>query len=180
MVTFVPLALRWKAFNLCPGNGFASDRYRAIEIERCMMKILGEWEDTPYNTKFADKGVGVYCSAFVCRVLDELYQREPTALPAIPADIGFHSREGAAAGLHWFMRTYPAFKKLQGIEIEPGDILITGPVGGGPGHAMIVGPRENTLWQADEGGVHYTGMSLPDSYELYDVFRSTDREKWFR
>lgn len=179
MIRFEPLPLQWKAFNLCPNNGFASDRYRAIEIERRMIKILAEWEGTPYDTKFANKGIGVHCSSFICRVLDELYRLEPTDLPAIPADIGFHNRAGAIAGLRWFMRQYPACQQLTGSDVEPGDILITGPKGGGPGHAMIVGPRENTIWQATDGGVHYTGMALPEIYELYAAFRFRDRKDWF-
>lgn len=179
MIVYKPLPLRWQAFNLCPDNGFAQDRYRAIEIERRMAKILDEWEYTPYDTKFAEKGKGVHCSAFVCRVLDELYRREPTPLPNIPNDIGFHDRAGAIAGLRWFMRQYPACYQVTGTDVQPGDVLITGPVGGGPGHAMIVGPRENTLWQASDTGVHYTGMSLPDIYELHATFRFRDREKWY-
>jgi hypothetical protein len=172
--------LQWRALNLCPGNGFASDRYRAIEIERRLMRILGEWEGTPYNTMFAEKRVGVHCSSFVCRVLDELYKRPPTDLPAIPRDIGFHNRAGAIAGLRWFMRQYPTCQQLTDNYVEPGDILIVGPKGGGPGHAMIVGPRENTIWQASEGGVHYTGMALPEIYEFHAAFRFRDRKDWFQ
>lgn len=178
-IAYKILPVKWQALNLCPSNGFASDRYRAIEIERRMMRILGEWEGTPYNTKFAEKQSGVHCTAFVCRVLDELYQLPETKLPNIPVDIGFHNRAGAVAGLRWFMRKYPACYKLTGTIVQPGDIIITGPVGGGPGHALIVGPKENTMWQASGPGVHYTGLALPGIYELHAIYRFKDREKWY-
>ncbi len=75
-IKYVPLSLEWKALRLAPpGNGFASEFARSGNIERRMMRILSEWERTPYNTAHADKGIGVYCSAFVCRVLDEWYRR---------------------------------------------------------------------------------------------------------
>ena len=179
-IRYVPLSLQWKALRLAPhGNGFGSEYARSFMIELRLARILGEWESTPYNTKFADKGEGVYCSAFVCRVLDELYRREPTELLNIPHDISFHDREGAMSGLKWFMRQFPACEQITNGEVEPGDVLITGPVGGGPGHAMIVGPRENTLWQATgTSGVHYTGFALPEIFELHAAFRFKDREVW--
>ncbi len=100
-------------------------------------------------------------------------------MPEIPHDISFHNRKGAMSGLRWFMRQFPTCKQQTNGEIEPGDVLITGPVGGGPGHAMIVGPWENQIWQATgASGVHFTGMALPHIFELHAVFRFTDREVW--
>lgn len=177
----VPLPIKWTAMKLVANNGFAFHFYRAAEIERRLLRILTEWEDTRYDLKFSDKGAGIYCTAFVVRVLDELYGRPRTPLPSIPDDIGFHSKHGAYAGFKWFMRQYPTRRRLRDNKVQPGDIVIVGPNGGGPGHAMIVGPRENTLWHATgTRGVHYTGMGLPASYQFFAAYRFEDRERWYR
>lgn len=178
-IRYMPLPLRWEVLKLVEDNGFAMDQARSSAIERRLARILGEWERTPYDMKFAQKGVGVYCSAFVCRVLDELYRCEPTPLPKIPNDIGFHCREGAVAGLRWFLRQYPACTRLTSDMVQPGDVIVIGPHGGGPGHAMIVGPQENTIWQTTGlSGVHYTGFALPEIYQFHAAFRFMDREVW--
>lgn len=178
MIQYVPIPISWQIFNLGGTNGFGSDHVRASKIEKRMRHILDQWKDTPYNTKFATPGVGIYCSAFVCRVLDELYRIWPADLPIIPADVGFHSRKGAVAGLRWFRRRYPASYRIIGGETQPGDVFIVGPKGGGPGHAMIVGPQENTLWHASSTGVCYTGFMLPDNLKVYAIYRFKDREAW--
>ena len=178
-IQYVPLPLRWEVLKLASDNGFSNDHVCASKIENRLHRILGEWEGTPFDMKFARKGKGVYCTAFVCHVLDELYRHEPTSMLTIPDDISFHNHDGAVAGLRWFMRKFPTCFRLTDTIIQPGDILITGPDGGGPGHAMIVGPQENTLWQSTGvSGVHYTGMALPEPFRLFAKFRFRDRESW--
>lgn len=178
MIHHRDVGLRWRALNL-GGGDFASDRVRERLIERRLARILGEWEGTPYVAGQRMKKVGVFCTAFVASVLDELYRQEPTQLPALPIDISFHSKEGAMGGMRWFLRHYPNHVAVDNGILEPGDIVITGPVGGGPGHAMIVGPRENTIWEANGlGGVRYTGLTLADQYVYFGAFRLTDREVW--
>ena len=181
MTRYISIPLQWKALRLAPpGNGFGYHYVRASHIERRLARILGEWERTPYDIKFAEKGVGVYCTAFIARVLDELYGQDPTPLLKIPDDIAFHSTEGAFSGLKWFMRQYPTCERITDGVVEPGNVIIVGPVGGGPGHAMMVGPRENALWQASGSGVHYTGFALPDTYQFFAAYKFTDCERWFR
>lgn len=178
----VPLPLQWTVLQLTSDseNDFSNRLVKAANIERRLARILGEWELTPYDTKFADKGIGSSCAGFVCRVLDELYGQSKTDLPSIPTDISFHSPSGALASLKWFMRAFPQAKRIKDGWVQPGDVIITKPTHGGPGHAMIVGPRENTLWQNIKGGVgvHFTGLYVSASEELHSVFRFTDREKW--
>ena len=159
-------------------NGVSEDIARASKIERRLARILGDWEDTPYRAGIVQQGVGVYCTAFVARVLDELYGRPPTPMPKIPHDVGDHNKKRALAALRWFTRQFPtSFEILDG-EVEPGDILMVGPNTGGPGHAMIVGPRENTVWQASGRCVHYTGLYLPEGFKLFQARRFEDREVW--
>lgn len=137
------------------------------------------WEGTPYREGQSVRGVGTFCTAFVCAVLDELYQDgRATSLPEIPTDASMHDRSTALAGLRWFLRRYPEHAEVTSGKIQPGDVLVTGPSGGGPGHAILVGPRENTLWQCSGGSVHFTGMALPDCYQLHAVYRMKDRIRW--
>lgn len=182
---YIDVGLAWQTFNLGKG-GF----YRAAEgsFVRRLERILGEWEGTPYRNGQSLKGVGTFCTAFLCSVLDELYRKaQPTPLPDIPPDAAMHDPERARGGLRWFLETYPNHVRVEpeidgpykGRRIvQPGDVLVSGPVGGGPGHAILVGPRENTLWQCSGQSVHWTGLYLPDCYSLFAAYRMTDRETW--
>lgn len=166
---FLPLRLDWQPM---------SEPFGPV-VELRLREILEQWEDTPYLSGQAVPGIGVYCTAFVARVLDELYRQPDTPLPSLPNDIGFHNRAGALAGLRYFMRRYPNHTEVDGWMVEPGDVLITGPANGGPGHAMIVGPDPETLWQADTGvGVHRSRFVLRASHRLHAVYRFFDRQKW--
>lgn len=178
MTTYLPMPLSWHPMRL--GLGLSNDHVRSSAIEKRIGKVLESWEGTPYSLKMSRRGEGTYCSAFVCHVLDELYFRTPTELPKIPDDISFHDWAGAVAGLKWFLRQFPSAERIEGQgEVEPGDVIITGPVDGGPGHAIIVGSRRNTMWQASGVcGVHYTGLSLPDQAQMHAVFRFRDRGLW--
>lgn len=174
-VHYVPLPLQWRSLNI--GSGL--DRAAEGNLLRRMDRILAEWEGTPYRDGQSVKGVGTFCTAFVCAVLDELYRRTPaTPLPQIPTDASMHDRATAWRGLRWFLSHYPAHEALECTIVQPGDILVTGPQSGGPGHAIFVGPRENTLWQCSGGAVHFTGMHIPDTYTLFAVYRFADRASW--
>lgn len=164
MTSYVPLPLRWRPLQ---------DEVARGRIER----ILCDWEGTPYARGQRVKQVGVFCTAFVCAVLDELYGREPVDLPEIPDDASMHDPARARAGLRWFLRQYPCDVVEDGF-VEPGDVLITGPIAGGPGHAIFVGPQPGTLWQASGPAVHFTGMSIPGEYSLHAVYRLRERQKW--
>ena len=175
-ISYFPIGLRWQSFSI---EGTGTYRAREGDLLRRMEHILADWEDTPYRDGQSVKGMGTYCTAFLCAVLDELYRRPvPTPLPEIPTDAAMHDRATAIEGLRWFLRHYPNHEKVECMIVQPGDVLVTGPRGGGPGHGILVGPRENTLWQCSGGSVHFTGMSLPDPYELYAVYRFTDRISW--
>jgi hypothetical protein len=175
-VNYVPLPLRWQSFCI-EGTGM----HRAAEggLLRRMERIFGAWEGTPYRDGQAVKRVGTFCTAFLCAVLDELYRVErPTPLPEIPTDAAMHHPPTARAGLRWFLSHYPRHQEVTDGFVQPGDVLVTGPQGGGPGHGILVGPRENTLWQCSADSVHFTGMSIPECYQLFAAYRMTDRSKW--
>lgn len=177
-IQYQPIGLTWTSFNVSSLGMFRPQESR---LARRMGRIMAEWEGTPYLDGQCVKGVGTFCTAFVCSVLDELYGKDrPTPLPEIPTDAAMHDPAKAREGLRWFLSHYPNHEKRVDPHVQPGDVLVTGPRGGGPGHAILVGPCENTLWQCSGGSVHFTGMSLPDQYQLFAVYRMTDRMKWFR
>lgn len=143
-----------------------------------MREILERWNGTPYACGQAASGAGVFCSAFVSRVLDELYRKKPTPLPAIPDDASFHDPAASRAGLRWFLSSYPDHARVENGEVEAGDVLVTAPLGGGPGHGIIVGPDPHTMWESRSIGVCKTGLSAPSGYTLSAVYRLTDKETW--
>lgn len=157
-------------------------------IAERLASVLHSWEDTPYSSSQAERGVGVYCTAFVCGVLDDLFRAEKkTPLNKIPHDVSMHCGASSRAGLRWFLRHYPTADRIYSIttadegeivDVQPGDVLITGPIGGGPGHAIMIGPRKNVMWQASGMAVHYTGFFVPMGYMLYAVYRFSDKERW--
>lgn len=174
-IVYDQLGLKWRSFSINGGT------HRAAEnaLLRRMERILADWEDTPYVDGQSVKRMGTFCTAFVCAVLDELYRRErPIPLPEIPRDASMHDPVTARSGLRWFLEHYPNHAAVTDQIVQPGDILVTGPRGGGPGHAIFVGPHENTLWQCSGKCVHRTGMAIPHSYDLFAVYRMTDRELW--
>jgi len=66
--------------------------------------------------------------------------------------------------------------------IEPGDIIVVGPHGGGPGHGMIVGGRENTIWHSTGIGVQFAGISylwLTDQ-RIFRVYRYLRKDLWLQ
>lgn len=172
MTRFTPMPLRWYPFRLI-GTRFATEIAKAARIERRLAAILSGIEGTPFHQ--------LRCADFAVRVLDELYglPTEEAVASQIPTDIAAHDRRGAVRAMRMLLERYPCHKRLRGRSVEPGDLLVVGPVGGGPGHVMIVGPKENTAWHSlPRSGVHQTGMFLPEHYKFYRAYRCTDREEW--
>ena len=172
-VVYSPMGLRWRE-PCFQGSVNAMRRLRAV---------LASWDDTPYQHNQQIKGVGVNCSRFLAGVLDEMYRRPTkTVLPDFPADGAMHDRAGAFRALRFFLDHYPNHPdEVVDGWCEPGDVIVVGPVNGGPGHAMIVGVDPNTVWHSPgpEESVCFTGFSLPEKYQrLFAVYRMSDRENW--
>lgn len=146
--------------------------------------ILAGWEGTPYvpGRQVAGRGplAGVDCIRFVCGVLDALYgyTREPTFAHTLPPDGAMHNRAGAIKSMRKILSLYQPGENVTDGSLEPGDVIVAGVPGGGPGHALIVGERPNTLWHSTHKGVAWTGLSLGAQSEVHGVFRCTDRERW--
>lgn len=140
--------------------------------------VLRAWEGTPYMAGQQAKKVGVDCVRFVCSVLDEMYRLPRTATPRLPPDKAMHDRKGAIGVMRLIKRLYPHHIRVPiGQPVQPMDIIVVGHLTGGPGHAILVGNRPNTLWQAGTRGVHYTGLGLAGQWQhIFRIYRFTDRE----
>lgn len=144
--------------------------------------VLQSWKGTPYCLGQQCKGMAVDCVRFVCGVLDEMYQQPYKTVGVLQDDIAFHSREAASEGFRTIMQLYPDHTALRGNEVEPGDILICGSKYGGPGHAMIAGTRQSTLWHTNSHKVVQTGLAFPQAgmYHLHRILRADDKDKWLQ
>lgn len=147
-----------------------------------MGEALARWELTPYMRGQRCRGVAVDCVRFVTGLLDDLYGFERAEAPRLPPDIAFHNRRGALAGMREVLRLYRPYDRVRDGTIEPGDVIVSGPVGGGPGHGMIVGVERATIYHAVENlGVIKTGLGLvANSQGFFAIFRVGDKERWAR
>jgi hypothetical protein len=89
-----------------------------------------------------------------------------------------HNPATAVAGLERLSALFPCEEVTDGW-VEPADVLVTGPLFGGPGHAMIVGAMPNTVYHATPAGVVRTGVGFVlMGHRVYRVLRLLGREGW--
>jgi hypothetical protein len=150
-------------------------------------EVLGSWERTPYMVSQQAKGRdgGVDCVRFVCGVMDELRGTQ-TPIETLPQDAAMHNRQSAIMAMHRIGKLFQPNDLIQPTDAtwwaEPGDLAVTSPKGGGPGHAMIVGQARNVLWESSGSGVRKVGLGtvlLPNGpWRLSYVFRPLDKSDW--
>jgi hypothetical protein len=143
--------------------------------------VQQKWLGTPYGAGQQVPGVAVDCVRLLCRMLDELHGLDETPLAQIPPDASMHTREGAQLTMMAIMHAYKPWIKITDGKIEPGDIVVVGPVGGGPGHGMMVSTRRNCLIHADQEEVALAGLGFFSEHQrVFGVFRKGNREEWAR
>lgn len=165
----------------CRRPRILNKEWRALPCSERVHKIASSWENTKYMPLQSRKGGGVDCIRFVCGVADELYGYSRGPAITLPPDQSLHDREGAIAAMKALCRRYePLADVTSDPFIEPGDIIVVGPVGGGPGHAMIVGGYRGHVWEClQEQGVQRSGMpAFGDILELFRIYRVLDKHKW--
>lgn len=162
-------ALAWRPVT---GPPFTLARLFEARLEQ----VLRSWEGTPYMAGQQLRGVGVDCVRFVAAVLDELLGRAPTPIETLPPDASLHNRVGAICGMRAIRKRFMPNAPVQDGPLEPGDIVVTGPVSGGPGHAMIVG-SSRVLWHSSARSVHWTGLRPPKGHKVWRVYRMHDEER---
>lgn len=140
-----------------------------------LAEVLAAWDMTPYRPGQQRRGVGADCVRFVAAVFDELLGRQ-TEITTLPPDTCMHDPAKAAAAVARLRALFDSDEVLDG-SMEPGDAVVTGPIVGGPGHVMVVGPQRNTLWHAARPCVHRTGLGgiYLLGHRVFRVYRLRDR-----
>lgn len=157
--------------------------WRTLPCSERVDEILTSWSGTPYMALQARKGRGggIDCVRFVCCAADELYGFSRGPVESLPPDQALHDRKGAIEAMRAICRRYePLDDATESAYIEPGDIFVVGPIGGGPGHAMIVGGYRGHIWEClQDGGVRRSGMPLLGEHtELFRIYRVKDKHLW--
>lgn len=170
--------LVWNPIGAYGGNG--------AEALLALDDTLRAWDRTPYQSGQRFKGRACDCIGGVFGVIDEIDGRPRATYPGMPADAAMHDRPGAIAAVRELVTRYMPNHKLEADEqgffqVEPGDIVVTGTPGGGPGHVEIVGARKNELWHAQPTpGFHQGGWSFLEQQVLYAIYRIDDKWRWSR
>lgn len=132
----------------------------SASFEERLRSSLMRWKGTPYQAGQQCAQGGVDCVRFVSAVLDEMTGKQ-TEIAKLPPDACFHKPElgykAAAVIRSQYEPTVDVDTEKE--PVQPGDVIITGPKHGGPGHAMIVGLQKGEVWHATNGSVHMTGLS---------------------
>ena len=146
-----------------------------------LREILLAWKPTKYGSGQRCRGVAADCLGFVCGALDEADGRPRAQDPRIPPDTALHDPERARAAIRDLLAIYAPVFAVEG-PLQPFDIILAGPIGGGPGHALLVGTERNTTWSCSQDlGVHQGGWALdPGCGSFHAAYRLADRERWTR
>lgn len=147
------------------------------ETEQRLSDVLELWRGTPYSENAYAPQVGVSCARFVCAIGDHMFRRPPTGLRFIPSDQSLHAPDSARAAMRLLMRRYGARRVKDGF-LEPGDIPVSGPLDGGPGHAQIVGTSPNRIWQAAAPHVWPTGFGPQPGAEVFFGVLRVPKANW--
>jgi hypothetical protein len=131
-----------------PGNPDRAARLAAV---------IRSWEGTPYLPGQQRKKVGVDCVRFVCGVYDELLGRA-TPIHTLPSDACMNDPLQATQVMEKIAGLFGAQEVTSCGVILPGDVIATGPIGGGPGHCLVVGEERKIAWHAVKPRVCRTGF----------------------
>lgn len=149
----------------------------AAAVTQRIEGILESWIDTPYMRGQCAKKQGVDCMRFVTAVFDELYRGVRPRLPNIPQDASLHNRQLAWSTMRAIMRAYgPAKHVVDGV-VEPGDVVVSGPLNGGPGHAIFVAGKPSTMVHSANRSVTRTGVAVIGQ-KVFRIYRPLDKERW--
>ena len=155
-----------------------------VRVAVALGSALNAWMGTPYESgqRFIQRGAD--CIGGVFGVIDMADGRDRAAFPGMPQDAAMHSRSTAIVAVRELVSRYAPSRKVLAKDgifyVEPGDIVVTGSPGGGPGHVEIVGANPNELWHAlPSAGFHQGGWSFLEQQVLYAIYRIQDKYRWF-
>ena len=152
------------------------------QIQENISRTLRAWERTPYESGQRFRGRGADCIGSVFGVVDDLDGRQRAEFPGMPRDTSMHDRASAIATVRELVKRYSPCKKVVARDgyyyVQPGDIVVTGTAGGGPGHVEIVGMK-NELWHSlPDSGFHQGGFGFLQDQTLFAIYRIQDKDRW--
>ena len=147
----------------------------AVAVQERLHQIFLAWEGTPFQDNMQIRGRGVDCVRFMAAVLNEAYREQRCTINQLPRDVGWHDRSRAIQAMRAIHRIYPESAIIRDGSLEPGDVLVTRPPGGGPAHVVMVGGRPGHFWEASSGGVVRCGQPA----KIARTYRATDKNLWF-
>lgn len=165
------------AYKIPPASWSPIQEHDGSAMQLRLQLELDSWVGTPYMIGQQVKGVGVDCARFVGAILDFMGGTR-TPLELIPPDACFHDPALATRALDKFRHLFRPMSIVRGWAVQPGDVMVTGPVGGGPGHGIVVGCAPGTLYEAGSFSVQKTGFAIPSSRRVFGVYRKADRLRW--
>jgi hypothetical protein len=145
---------------------------------------IHNWLETPYESGQSFPKRGADCTGSIFGIVDALDGRARMQPAGFPHDGSLHDRAGAIRTVREIVRRYSPCVKLEPdadgyYQVEPGDIVVTGMPGGGPGHVEMVGPNPNELYHSmPTPGFHQGGWSFLDVQVLYAIYRIEDKHLW--
>lgn len=149
------------------------------DSQRALRAALAAWEGTPYQSGQRFRGRGADCVGAVFGVIDDLDGLARAQAPGLPTDASLHNTAAAVIAVRELVRRYSPCRKVEGLDVRPGHILVTGQGAGGPGHVAIVGARRNEIWQATPGaGFHQGGWGMLSSQVLFAVYELGNDGNW--
>ena len=148
-------------------------------IEWRIQRELDSWLGTPYGLGQRTKGVAVDCVNFCTAFLDQMIGHQtPTEIQQLRGDRCLTAHGGTAVAMKALLSCYRPNTEIRTGRVEPGDIAVTGPKGGGPGHVLIAGVRPNTWFHATPNGVQMAGSSYSSDMLPFRIFRYSDKKSW--
>ncbi len=172
VVRYRKVPRRWAALTVTGNGSGIPDHVSSTMIEKRLYKALAKWEGLDYLSGERD------CIRYMTSVIDELYGKGARAAQGtLPLDTDMHSERGARWAMKTILKLYPEAEPVRGATLEPGDIIAVGVKW--VRHVMIVGPQENTLWQASQGSIGKTGWGLiHEAQNFLHAYRFKDRHLW--
>lgn len=148
-------------------------------VEWRIAQELESWVGTPYGIGQRTKQVAVDCVNFCTSFLDTMIGRStPTKIQQLRGDRCLTKQGGTLIAMKAILSCYEPHIEVRLGTVEPGDVAVTGPVGGGPGHVLVAGVRPNTWFHATPKGVQMTGSGYSAGMLPFRIYRYLDKASW--
>ena len=141
---------------------------------------LEPWVGTPYGAGQGVAGVATDCVRSLAGVGAALEGTPSRDITHLPPDTALHKPDEARAAMREIMSNFPLWERIRSPkDFQPGDMVVVGKKGCGPGHGIFVSHRERMFIEATPRGFHYTGIgSIRKSWRIFSLYRYTLRGDW--